>query len=487
VRDVIIRSDDMWVLMMLESDAKCGEDCRNMRRETAKLEAKSHGLFKFAYTNAHDNLVVQDGSLQVAGAYFNITGASLSPASSVAASSELGSPRVRVLSPACRAPRTLTNASLPAGVPPLHPPTLVASAAIPAMIVWPAGPKRIAKGFRMEHEVLASMLSKGYKNFFQNLRMFVSSSVSSGVRARGMHAFMTKEAPLLPRVMLLSGKTEATTSYAALSAVFASRAVFGLGVGGDATLTAAFGTPAQPALLVSGAGPHMAPPVAGNLTADVYAGWTRYNVPSAEYDPMRAWLDAALPRASIPVLSGPSHYRIHCGDRTDVTVCFIAVLPADEIARLAAAGVDGGAEGAAGTEAEDPSPSATLRRVASRTLVRMDWDNLGRQKEVAAVRLPLAFSAVDGSEQATFLANMKAGSSPGLIALNPRKRVFTVFKGASFSDSALYEFVLAVMDKAMSVQGHKEHYRRVRGCGARCCGELTERCGRVRLVFTWRR
>lgn len=79
VRDVIIRSDDMWVLMMLESDAKCGEDCRTMRRETAKLEAKSHGLFKFAYTNAHDNLVVQDGSLQVAGAYFNITGASPSP------------------------------------------------------------------------------------------------------------------------------------------------------------------------------------------------------------------------------------------------------------------------------------------------------------------------------------------------------------------------------------------------------------------------
>lgn len=75
VRDVIIRSDDMWVLMVLESDAKCGEDCRNMRREVSKLESKSHGLFKFAYTNAHDNLVVQDGSLRVAGAYFNITGA----------------------------------------------------------------------------------------------------------------------------------------------------------------------------------------------------------------------------------------------------------------------------------------------------------------------------------------------------------------------------------------------------------------------------
>ena len=75
MRDVIIRSDDMWVLMVLESDAKCGEDCRNMRREVSKLESKSHGLFKFAYTNAHDNLVVQDGSLRVAGAYFNITGA----------------------------------------------------------------------------------------------------------------------------------------------------------------------------------------------------------------------------------------------------------------------------------------------------------------------------------------------------------------------------------------------------------------------------
>lgn len=342
------------------------------------------------------------------------------------------------------------------------------------MIVWPAGPKRIAKGFRMEHDVLAQMLGKGYKVFFQNLRMFVSSSVTGGVRARGMHAFMTKEAPLLPRVMLLSGKSEATSSYAALSTVFASRAFFGLGVGGDETLAAAFGTPAQPALLVSAAGPHMAPPVAGNLTADVYAGWTRYDAPSAEYEPMRAWLDAALPRASIPVLSGPSHYRIHCGDRTDVTVCFIAVLPSDEIARLAAA-ADGGAEGAPDAEGgglEDPSPSATLQRVASRTLVRMDWDNLGRSKEVSAVRLPLAFSAVDGSEQATFLANMKAGTSPGLIALNPRKRVFTVFKGASFSDSALYEFVLAVMDKAMSVQGHQEHYR----CAAPLAGDGSARC-----------
>lgn len=74
IRDVIIRSDETWILAVLEGDDKCGEDCKNLRKEFAKIEQKSGGLYKFAYTNAGDNIVVPDGSLQVVGKYFNITG-----------------------------------------------------------------------------------------------------------------------------------------------------------------------------------------------------------------------------------------------------------------------------------------------------------------------------------------------------------------------------------------------------------------------------
>lgn len=74
VRDVIINSDETWVLLILEGEAKCGKDCREMRKEMATLQTKGKGLLKFAYTNAPDNIVVQDGSLQSVGAYFNITG-----------------------------------------------------------------------------------------------------------------------------------------------------------------------------------------------------------------------------------------------------------------------------------------------------------------------------------------------------------------------------------------------------------------------------
>jgi hypothetical protein len=37
VRDVIMRSDETWVLAILESDDRCGNDCRNMRKEYAQL------------------------------------------------------------------------------------------------------------------------------------------------------------------------------------------------------------------------------------------------------------------------------------------------------------------------------------------------------------------------------------------------------------------------------------------------------------------
>jgi hypothetical protein len=359
-------------------------------------------------------VVVPDGSLQVVGAYFNVT-------------------------------------------------------AIPAAVVWPAGPKRMGKGFRLEHEVLASMLGRGYKAFFHSLRMFLATAVASPLRARGVADFMTKGAPLLPRVVLLSEKAAGTSTLSALSTAFASRGVFGQAAVSDANLSAAFGAPAPPALLVSPPGPHMPPPASGALEPGSFAGWTRFTPTGANgtYAAMHAFLSRALPHAPVPVLTDPPSYRIHCGDRTDVTVCFIAVLPPDELAALqrlqageaadddAAASADEDGNGGAGRPDDDPRPAATLRRLASRSYVRMDWEDLQRGREVAALRLPLAFAAVDAEEQATFAANLKA-SGPGLIALNPRKKVFTVYKGEAFSEASLYGFVLAVMDKAMAVPGEAE-------------------------------
>lgn len=325
----------------------------------------------------------------------------------------------------------------------------------------------MGKGFRMEHSTLAGMLSRGFKMFVANLRMFVASALTSPLRAPGMLNFMTKEAPLLPRVLLLSDKKQSTATYASLSTTFASRGVFGQAPSSDKALMAAFGNPDLPALFVSPAGPHIPPPKEGNLTEGVYADWTRFKASSENitYAEMKRFLTSALPLPEVPVLTGPSSYRINCGDRTDVTVCFIAVLPSDEIKALSASSASESAtsdegSGSEAMEQDDPRPAATLRRVAARSLVRMNWEDLSQFREVTANRLPLAFMAVDEDEQASFAANLKA-SGPGLIALNPRKKVFTVYKGdSSFSEASLYEYVLSVMDKALaiSVAGQREVY-----------------------------
>lgn len=36
------------------------------------------------------------------------------------------------------------------------------------MVVYPAGPKRMGRGFRMEHSALSHMLNNGFKAFFNN-------------------------------------------------------------------------------------------------------------------------------------------------------------------------------------------------------------------------------------------------------------------------------------------------------------------------------
>ena len=309
------------------------------------------------------------------------------------------------------------------------------------MVVWPAGPKRMGYGSRIEHSVLAQMMGpRGYPGLLQNLRMFLPSTVQYPIRARGWGAFLNKTAPALPRVLLITSKTEVSSSYAALSTVHAWRGVFGLAPASDETLLAAFGSPALPALLVSGPGPHVAPRSdAAGPAAGAHAGWTRFEG-KPTYADMSTFLSRALAPVggSVPLLDGPAALRRLCGpERPDVTMCFLAVLPPEEV----------GALGEAELPPEDPRPAATLRRLARRSLTRLEWDALAGGRALPASRLALAFGAVDSEAQAAWAANMRAGEGPTLLAINMRKRLATVFRGA-FSDAALYEWVLAVMEKA---------------------------------------
>ena len=73
LRDVIIASDEAWVLVILETEQRCGKQCVDMRAELAKLEKTAQGMIKFAFTNAGDHLAGPDGSLMTAGSYFNMT------------------------------------------------------------------------------------------------------------------------------------------------------------------------------------------------------------------------------------------------------------------------------------------------------------------------------------------------------------------------------------------------------------------------------
>ena len=432
IEDTILASDGMCGLLVLENAARCGEGCDAVRAAFEAVQWKSGGLFKFAYTHGSDIILGAGGQPMEVRQQFNLT-------------------------------------------------------EIPALIIFPPGPKHLAKGMAMPAASTLALARQGPKGIYENLRMFMPSLVGD-VRGHTFGKWLRGPAPLVPRLLLFSDKSakDAALPFKALSAALASRVLVaqtttriptGAAKPTDASLAAAFGiTSNAPALFLSGPAPRAALTAAGSGGApaddellldslqpgELAAAWTPYpgNLSTATYDQLVAFVVAGT-RGAAPVslLSGPDDFEAACG-AGDVTVCFIAVLPHDEMVRArgevaarrgAAAGADADANADGGVL--DPAPWSVLQRAAQRAYLRLDWDTLvQRRGPLDAVRLPIAWAAVDAHTQAAFAVNLKAGGpGPALVALNPRKRVFATLGGGSgggFTEEKLHAFVMAAMDQA---------------------------------------
>lgn len=387
----------------------------------SKVAVQSKGLFNLAYVNAHDTILGREGEMVEVFKEFN-------------------------------------------------------QSTIPAIIAYGVGPKRIDTGMKVESQTAGAMLGQGAKAMYQSLRMFLGTLVTV-LRPSGLASFFTRPNTHLPRVLLVTDKKEVTATLKKLSLDFSSRAVFGqLHVDEDGgKLAKAFnvtkGETKLPVLLTS------APDVSA------FGGFKKGSKPSTpwntytgnmSYDAMRLHLHTTLPLAPLPQARSADDFARLCSNATDVTLCFIGILPHD----AEAASVDrstklGEPEEAfirsqpfelvdeddadADEDEEDEAAAAkrraqaggkafdALARVASKAFIRPDWATVAT--ELKTERIPIAFLWIDADEQRDFAAAFKL-SAPALIGLNPRKKKFAAMRG-SFQPRNINDFVVAMIEVGM--------------------------------------
>jgi hypothetical protein len=352
----------------------------------------------------------------------------------------------------------------------------------------------------MDSNTAGSLLQNGAKALYQNMRTFLPGMVSS-IRASTLPAFLSKPAPMLARVVLFTDKREVSLTYKKLSMDFAPRASFGQihidESGGKLAKVFGLEKSDSPALLVGPAGP-LSDAIVDEATlktlpADHLSGWKRFSG-NMTYENMRKFLYTTIPPTPVLQLRTQAEFNKYCSESSDVTLCFIGILPAEaEAASLTRATqkldpddaflpplgfeqVDDDDD----DEDEDDSAAVrrrkggartvdTLSRVASRVFVKVDWVRVtlstplqcsmiffywsfsplqaSMSADLKAERHPVAFMWVDAEKQPAFVESFKV-QSPGFLALVPRKKKFAVMRG-SFQPRNLYDFVLNVMDAAM--------------------------------------
>lgn len=407
--------------------------------------------------------------------------------------------------------------------------------AIPMLALYPPGPKHVKSALQLDPQTTGSLLAAGPKQTYNTLSRMLGASLVASVRQASIEEFFTRPSTPagLPRVVLFTDKKEKSLLLRKLSTDFASRAAFGqadinegkgklaLAFGLDTnktTTAAADGGKAPTSVLLISSGPlslpaekdalkKLAPGSLGSLTGEAGKNkWVRYEG-KLDYLSLYEALDATLPRAAAPQLRTQADFSKACGAASDVTLCFIAVLPheaeaaalsvspllaADELQKCGAAdaGCIRSRRRVSGFEASDDDDEENkddsdddddfdeddekskkkreaklkkrkevaaarvyraLQKVASRAFVRTDWSSLN-SGELKAERLPISLSWVDAVEQSAFVEAF--GKSPGiqapaLIAFNPRKKKFAVMKG-SFSARNSYDFILSLANLGVS-------------------------------------
>jgi len=290
--------------------------------------------------------------------------------------------------------------------------TTAGTATIPHLLVWESGPKLMNKVVSMPAQYLMHIVAKGPKSAWAQLRNFVPSMVETA-NTNKLQEWMTKRLPAAPRVLLFTEKLGSSVLYKKLSVDFAGRALFGESSKFLEDMAELFGVTEYPTLLVSPPGPH-------SLKEEAYKAWKRYEG-DMEYAAIKTFLQRNVPDKSTPLVHSPATWKKHCADAEGV--CIIAAVEDDAVARKRQLEV--------------------FDATVSRAFVKVDMEGFQRGS-VQATDYPVSFMALDGERQADLRSLFDVPAVPSVIAVNPRKKAFSVMKG-SFNEKNVYEFVMGML------------------------------------------
>ena len=401
LRDRVFTSNDMWLVLVLEAEERCGAECARYIDTLARAEKQSGGLLR-------------GGLLRAGGA--------------VAASASDDETPVHALF-------NITH--------------------VPSLLLWvPGGGARSdATALIIPPGMADSLLTAGAKALYDGVVPFLPSVVTAPLRSPGFPSFFGALEPeccpgSLSPVVLLHASARPSPTLKRLALEYIGRASFALVPAADAAALAAWGVDnaSLPLLLVGprGAGlpPSAAPALPGEgkkrRAADApppataaylpppaslqAQGWTAFPKDrNMSLGALGAWLNATLPPAALPQLASQADFE---RARKASGVMLIAVL------------------GGSGSSRE--GALALLRRVAASPHWAIpDFESLQSPGGFAASRPHMSWSWVDGVAQEEWAAAFGGAAPPALIAFNPRKELFAVMKGA-FNEGNVADFVRSV-------------------------------------------
>ena len=402
LRDRVYSSNDLYVVLVLENQERCGEECEKYVDTLSRAEKQSGGLLRAGLLRAGGTVTVgKSEEEEPVHSLFNVT----------------------------------------------H---------VPSLLLWSpgGGPRSEMSALLIPAGMADHLLTAGAKALYEGLVPFVPSVLTAPLRSPGFPSFFGTTDPeccpgRLSPVVLLHASARPSPTLKRLALEYIGRAHFALVPASDTAALAAWGLqdnsslplmlvgprgaglPASAAAGGSGSGkkqrvadaaasssaPYLPPP--GSLHAQ---GWTAFpkdrNMTLAA---LSAWLNATLPPAAVPQLRSQADF-----ERAQLAsgVMLVGVL-------------QGSSPEAAAREAR------ILASVAgSWELVVPDFESLQGQGGFAASRPHASWSWVDGAAQAEW-AGAFGASPPALLAFNPRKQLYAVMKGA-FSEGNIADFVKSV-------------------------------------------
>eukprot|EP01138_Halocafeteria_seosinensis_P015880 gb/GECG01016206.1/.p1 GENE.gb/GECG01016206.1/~~gb/GECG01016206.1/.p1 ORF type:complete len:499 (+),score=77.17 gb/GECG01016206.1/:1-1497(+) len=300
--------------------------------------------------------------------------------------------------------------------------------ALPGLLIYGYGPKKLDQALTVPPQVLLQLSQYGAKTMWQQLKPFVPS-LSRTVDERRLSEFLD-DRPALPHVLLFTKNLGASALYKKLSLDYDRRAVFGEASNHMEKLAKAFGVTEYPTLLVGPSGYDSAPPEElkskSAKVEDVPQTyrWKKYDG-AMNYNDLAAFIDKHVDPFTAPVIRSIGDFDKYCEQKGGV--CLIGVT-SSRIGKV-----------------NNHEEASTFSQAADRAYVRSDMEEAARGGNVQVERLPINFALLEGGAQTEFIEVFDIPITPAVVAINPRKKRYSVMKGA-FDSGTIRHFVLDLLD-----------------------------------------